>query len=74
VDCCDRERPSARRRANRNPFERAKKFLVSSRRGISFLRRDSKDERTKKHFIGSAFSTKSTLWVGEILLRNVKCA
>ena len=24
VDCCDRERPSARRRANRNPFERAK--------------------------------------------------
>ena len=48
VDCCDRERPSARRRANRNPFERAKKFLVSSRRGISFLRRDSKDERSKK--------------------------
>ena len=45
VDSCDRERPSARRRANRNPFERAKKFLVSSRRGISFLRRDSKDER-----------------------------
>ena len=31
-----------------NPFERAKKFLVSSRRGISFLRRDSKDERSKK--------------------------
>ena len=47
VDCCDRERPSALRRANRNPFERAKKFLVSSRRGISFLRRDSKDERDR---------------------------
>ena len=30
-----------------NPFERAKKFLVSSRRGISFLRRDSKDERDR---------------------------
>ena len=36
VDCCDRERPSARRRANRNPFERAKNPVHFSGRDFTF--------------------------------------
>ncbi len=52
VDCCDRERPSARRRASRIPP-------------------GTPEKSTSEEVL---FSTKSTLRVGEILLRNVKCA
>ena len=63
VDCCDRERPSARRRANRNPFERAKKFLASPRRGISFLTKGFEGRAVEKSTSSEVlFSMKRTLW------------
>ena len=50
VDCCDRERPSDRSRANRLPSGPPEKSIA----------------------FAMLFSIISTLWVGEILLRNVK--